>query len=97
MGARLNLNIRGLGSINGGAPYVLVDGMEQDMNNLNPSDIENISVLKDAASSSIYGARAAFGVVLITTKKGRNNGYSVNYSNNFSFSAPTIVPRHTHS
>ncbi len=92
MGARLNLNIRGLGSINGGAPYVLVDGMEQDINNLNPNDIENISVLKDAASSSIYGARAAFGVVLITTKKGRNDGYSVNYSNNFSFSAPTIVP-----
>jgi len=92
MGARLNLNIRGLGSINGGTPYVLVDGMEQDINNLNPNDIENISVLKDAASSSIYGARAAFGVVLITTKKGRNDGYSVNYSNNFSFSAPTIVP-----
>ena len=48
MGARMNLNIRGLGSINGGAPYVLVDGMEQDINNLNPNDIENISVLKDA-------------------------------------------------
>jgi len=92
MGARMNLNIRGLGSINGGAPYVLVDGMEQDINNLNPNDIENISVLKDAASASIYGARAAFGVVLITTKKGRNDGFSVNYSNNYSFSAPTIVP-----
>jgi TonB-linked SusC/RagA family outer membrane protein len=92
MGARLNLNIRGIGSINGGSPYILVDGMEQDLNNLNPNDIESISVLKDAASSSIYGARAAFGVVLITTKKGRNDGYSVNYSNNYSFSAPTIVP-----
>ena len=92
MGARMNLNIRGLGSINGGSPYVLVDGMEQDINNVNPNDIESISVLKDAASASIYGARAAFGVVLITTKKGRNDGYSVNYSNNFSFSAPTIVP-----
>ncbi|MCU0408506.1 MAG: SusC/RagA family TonB-linked outer membrane protein, partial [Bacteroidales bacterium] len=92
MGARMNMNIRGIGSINGGAPYILVDGMEQDINNLNPDDIESVSVLKDAASSSIYGARAAFGVILITTKKGRNDGYSVNYSNNFSFAAPTIVP-----
>jgi TonB-linked SusC/RagA family outer membrane protein len=92
MGARMNMNIRGIGSINGGAPYTLVDGIEQDINNINPNDIENISVLKDAASSSIYGARAAFGVILITTKKGRNDGYSVNYSNNYSFSAPTIVP-----
>jgi TonB-linked SusC/RagA family outer membrane protein len=92
MGSRMIMNIRGMGSINGGSPYVLVDGMEQDINNLNPNDIENISVLKDAASASIYGARAAFGVVLITTKKGRNNGFSVNYSNNYSFAAPTIVP-----
>ena len=92
MGAKMNMNIRGIGSINGGAPYVLVDGMEQDINNLNPDDIESVSVLKDAASSAIYGARAAFGVILITTKKGRNDGYSVTYSNNFSFAAPTIVP-----
>ena len=92
MGARMNMNIRGIGSINGGSPYILVDGMEQDINNLNPDDIESISVLKDAASSAIYGARAAFGVVLVTTKRGRNDGYSVNYSNNFSFASPTIVP-----
>ncbi|MFN8255856.1 MAG: TonB-dependent receptor [Bacteroidales bacterium] len=92
MGAKMNMNIRGIGSINGGMPYVLVDGMEQDINNLNPDDIESISVLKDAASSSIYGARAAFGVILITTKKGKNDGISVNYSNNYSFAAPTIVP-----
>nr|HPM17795.1 SusC/RagA family TonB-linked outer membrane protein [Bacteroidales bacterium] len=92
MGARMNLNIRGIGSINGGSPYILVDGLEQDINNLNPDDIESISVLKDAASSAIYGARAAFGVVLVTTKKGRNDGVSISYSNNFSFAAPTIVP-----
>lgn len=92
MGSRMMMNIRGMGSINGGSPYILVDGMEQDINNLNPNDIESVSVLKDAASASIYGARAAFGVVLITTKKGRNNGFSVNYSNNFSFASPTIVP-----
>jgi len=92
MGAKLSMNVRGIGSISGGTPYILVDGMEQDINNLNPDDIESISVLKDAASSSIYGARAAFGVILITTKKGRNDGISVNYSNNFSFGSPTIVP-----
>lgn len=92
MGARMNLNIRGIGSINGGSPYILVDGLEQDINNLNPDDIESISVLKDAASSAIYGARAAFGVVLVTTKRGRNDGVSISYSNNFSFAAPTIVP-----
>jgi len=92
MGARMNMTIRGIGSINGGSPYVLVDGMEQDINNVNPDDIESISVLKDAASSAIYGARAAFGVILITTRKGKNDGYAVNYSNNYSFSAPTIVP-----
>jgi len=92
MGSKMNINIRGIGSINGGSPYILVDGMEQDINNLNPDDIESISVLKDAASSAIYGARAAFGVILVTTKRGRNDGYSVNYSSNFSFSSPTIVP-----
>jgi TonB-dependent SusC/RagA subfamily outer membrane receptor len=80
MGSKMNINIRGIGSINGGSPYILVDGMEQDINNLNPDDIESISVLKDASSSSIYGARAAFGVILVTTKKGRNDGYSVNYN-----------------
>lgn len=97
MGATLNMNVRGVGSITGGEPYVLVDGMEQDINSLNPEDIESISVLKDAASSSIYGARAAFGVVLITTKKGRSDGFSLNYSNNFSFAAPTIVPHTVNS
>lgn len=97
MGAKMIMNIRGIGSISGGAPYVLIDGIEQDIYNLNPNDIESISVLKDAAASAIYGARAAFGVILITTKKGRNDGLSVNYSNNLSFSAPTIVPHSINS
>jgi len=97
MGATMNMNIRGIGSITGGEPYILVDGIEQDINSLNPEDIESISVLKDAASSAIYGARAAFGVVLVTTKNGRKDGCSVNYSNNFSFAAPTIVPHSVNS
>jgi TonB-linked SusC/RagA family outer membrane protein len=97
MGAKQTLNIRGQGSINGGSPYTLVDGIEQDISNLNPDDIENISVLKDAAAASIYGARAAFGVILVTTKKGRSDGISINYNNNFSFSSPTIVPHSVNS
>jgi TonB-dependent SusC/RagA subfamily outer membrane receptor len=69
-GAEMSFNIRGVNSINEGAPLVLVDNVEMDINMLDPNDIESISVLKDAASSAIYGARAAFGVILVTTKKG---------------------------
>lgn len=97
VGAKMDINIRGLGSINGGTPYILVDGVEQDINSINPADIESISVLKDAASAAIYGARAAFGVILITTKRGRSDGLSVTYSNNYSFSAPTRVPHPANS
>lgn len=97
MGAKLNFNIRGQGSISGGSVYTLVDGIEQDLTNLNPDDIESISVLKDAAAAAIYGARAAFGVILVTTKKGNDNGISVNYNNNFSFASPTIVPHSMNS
>ncbi len=99
VGGKMNMNIRGFGSINseGGSPYVLVDGMEQDIYKINPNDIESISVLKDAAASAIYGARAAFGVILVTTKKGRTDGIKVSYSNNYSFAAPTIVPHSLNS
>lgn len=70
-GQAKNFNIRGTTSINGGSPLVLIDNVPGDIDMLNPEDIESISVLKDAASSAIYGARAAFGVILVTTKKGR--------------------------
>jgi len=66
-----SINIRGIGSINGGNPLILIDGVEGNINRLNPRDIESISVLKDAASASIYGARASFGVILVTTKKSK--------------------------
>src|SRR5690625_5385391 len=62
------INIRGTTSINGGSALVLIDGVEGDPSMLNPNDIESISVLKDASASAIYGARGAFGVVLITTR-----------------------------
>lgn len=70
-GSHSYFNIRGNTSINGGGPLVLVDNVQMDPNLVNPEDIESISVLKDAASASIYGARAAYGVILITTKKGK--------------------------
>ncbi len=89
------INIRGVATIGQGStgnPLILVDGMEADINAINPQDIESISVLKDAASSSIYGSRAPFGVILITTKKGRLDKVQVNYNNNFSWGQPVLVP-----
>lgn len=92
-GGSMKFNIRGVNSINGGEPLVLVDNVEMDLNLLDPNDIESVSVLKDAASAAIYGARAAFGVVLVTTKKGaKESRFSVNYSNNFSFSKAANLP-----
>ena len=72
-GATSSFNIRGNTSLNGGSPLVLVDNVQMDANLVNQDDIESISVLKDAASASIYGARAAYGVILITTKKGKKS------------------------
>ena len=87
------INIRGTATIgegSSGSPLVLIDGMEGDLNAINPQDIENISVLKDAAASSIYGSRAPFGVILVTTKSGRDGKTQVNYSNNFRWGAPIV-------
>jgi len=72
-GASSSYNIRGNTSLNGGSPLVLVDNVQMDANLVNPEDVESISVLKDASSAAIYGARAAYGVILITTKKGRKS------------------------
>ncbi|MCP4313567.1 MAG: TonB-dependent receptor [Bacteroidetes bacterium] len=84
-GGEMSMSIRGLQSIEGNSrPYVLVDGIPMDMNDVDPSDVESVSVLKDVASTAIYGARAAYGVILITTKSGKGStGVSVSYSNNF--------------
>ena len=71
-GSSSDFNVRGNNSINGGSPLVLVDNVQMDANLVNPDDIASISVLKDAASAAIYGARAAYGVILITTKKGKS-------------------------
>lgn len=90
-----DINIRGVGTIgegSSGAPLILIDGMEGDMNRLNPQDIESVSVLKDAAASSIYGSRAPFGVILITTKKGKSGKLSVNYNNSFRWNKSINMP-----
>ena len=90
-GQSSTINIRGLNSINGGEPLVLIDGVEGDLERINPADIESISVLKDASSAAIYGARASFGVILVTTKEGADKDGKpvVRYSGRAGFTAPT--------
>ena len=89
-GEKTRMNVRGFASINQESkPLILIDGMEGNIDKINPRDVESISVLKDASSAAIYGARAPFGVVLITTKKGESGKTQVNYNGRFSFSKPT--------
>ena len=93
-----SIEIRGVGSINGTLkPLYIVDGVSMsDISFLNPEDIEDISVLKDAASASIYGSRAAGGVIMIKTKTAKNQDrVSIKYSNNFSWSNPTYLPEYS--
>jgi TonB-linked SusC/RagA family outer membrane protein len=96
-GSGMNMNIRGLSSFEGdNAPYVLIDNIPMSINDVDPEDVASISVLKDAAASAIYGSRAAFGVILITTKSGAKMKGKVqaNYSGNFSLTKPTIFPEY---
>lgn len=91
---KMSFNVRGAGTIgnSSSSPLVLIDGVEGDMTTLAPTDIESISVLKDASASSIYGSRAAFGVILITTKGGKEGKTRINYNGNVRFSTATQVP-----
>lgn len=86
------MRVRGFSSINSVSALVLIDGVEGDLTLLNPDDISNISVLKDAAASSIYGARAAGGVVLVTTKTGQVGTPRVSYNGYFAVNNPTNMP-----
>lgn len=89
-GEGVSLNIRGWNSINSGSPLVLVDGVVGSLERVNPNDVESISVLKDASSAAVYGAKAAFGVVLVTTKSGGDEGHAhVQYSGRWGISSPT--------
>lgn len=79
------LNVRGTGSIGaGGSALILIDGVEGDMTTVNPEDVESVSVLKDASSAAIYGARGTFGVILITTKRASKGKPKLNYSGGYS-------------
>ncbi len=96
----MSITIRGTGSIGNGStdsPLILIDGIEGDLNALNPNDIESVSVLKDAASASIYGTRAAFGVILVTTKSGKSGKVRINYSGDVRFSTATQLPKMVNS
>lgn len=93
-GARLGIRIRGERTMNDNNPLIIVDGIvNEDIQNVNPSDIESISVLKDAASTAIYGSRASNGVILITTKKGTKGKANIQYDFIHGIQAATFLPR----
>ena len=88
-----SVNIRGVGTMNDASPLVMVDGMEMSLSDVNPMDIESISVLKDAASCAIYGNRGANGVILVTTKSGTEGKVSVTYTGRLSINKPSKLVR----
>lgn len=91
LNASKQISVRGMNTIGDGSkggPLILIDGMEGSLDQLNPNDIENISVLKDAAASSIYGSRAPFGVIMVTTKSGSSGKAKIQYSGSFRFNQP---------
>lgn len=87
-----SVTIRGVGTFNNTEPLVIIDGIEGSLDNINPHDIESINVLKDAASASIYGTRAANGVIIVKTKRGAVGKPTISYNNSFSTTEPTILP-----
>lgn len=96
-GGEATIRVRGITSMTSGAtdPYVLIDGVPGAISDVNPGDIENITVLKDAASASIYGSQAAAGVILITTKRAKENGRaSVSYNYSLGVDSPTKMPEY---
>ncbi|WP_186831002.1 TonB-dependent receptor [Chitinophaga cymbidii] len=93
-GEGYSFDIRGISSINGGGPLVIIDGIPNPLGIIDPNDVESVSVLKDAAAS-IYGARAASGVILITTKSGRKGKPVIQYSTNFALKTPAFLKNKT--
>lgn len=90
-GSSASINVRGITAIHESEPLVLIDGAVGDIDRVNPNDVESISVIKDASAAAIYGARAAFGVILVTTKSGaaKDGKATVRYSGRFGWQAPT--------
>jgi TonB-linked SusC/RagA family outer membrane protein len=93
----ITIRVRGVGTMNNSDPMVLVDGLESSMNDINPADIESITTLKDASASSIYGTRAANGVILITTKRGAEGKPKLSYSGYAGYQKATNLPKHLSS
>lgn len=94
------IRVRGVGTFGNSNPMVLIDGVEgtlSQLSDISPADIENISILKDAASAAIYGVRAANGVILITTKKGSAGSVKVNYGGSYSIQSATVLPKFLNS
>lgn len=92
------IRVRGVGTLNNSNPMFVVDGMPvSSINDVDPNDIENISVLKDASSAAIYGSRAANGVILITTKKGGDKAPTLRYDGYLGWQNPTDLPEYLHS
>lgn len=89
-----SIKIRGVTTIGDSSPLVIVDGVPGDINQVNPNDVENMSVLKDAASASIYGSRAAAGVILITTKRASENDLTLGYNFEYGWEIPTKQPEY---
>lgn len=95
-----SINIRGRGNLGSASPLYIVDGVpvsEGDFMRIHPGDVESISILKDAAASAIYGSRAAFGVFLVTTKKGKEGKASISYNGYFALQSPTVLPNKLNS
>jgi len=87
------VRIRGIGTLNDNNPLVLIDGISSSLDAVDPNDIETMSILKDAASSSIYGSRAANGVILITTKRGKTDRVTVTYKGSVGITTPIAIPK----
>lgn len=107
-GTKQNINIRGYTGLRvnddgskstvSASPLIVIDGVQGgDLSTINMNDVENISVLKDAASAAIYGSSAPYGVIIVTTKKGKKGKPLISYNNNFGFSSPTNLPHYVNS
>ena len=89
-----SIKVRGVTTIGDTSPLVIIDGIPGSINDVNPNDVESMSVLKDAASASIYGSRAAAGVILITTKRAQESSLSINYNFEYGLEIPTKQPQY---
>lgn len=91
---QVNIFVRGFGSLNSNSPLVLVDGVERSIGSLDPSEVESVTILKDAASAAVYGVRGANGVILVTTKKGKTSKPAFTYTGSYTLSRNTRMPEY---